>query len=151
MDTSIYSTLLTAHEHGVTTITVWCQFTLKNKNKTEYMIVSRRRTPATQLSPLLLEGQPLDQVELYSGVFLSHDLTWGEHVHSICSKARKILGLWSLQITLHQVLLYFNCTFPSLASPGQCGNLVLLVEEGLSGTWERSEFCMPHAHQSLGQ
>ena len=93
MDISNYSTLLTAHEHGVTTITVLCQLTLKNKNKTKYMIVSHKRTPATQSSPLLLEGQPLDQVDLYSGVFLSHDLSWDEHVHSICSKARKILGL----------------------------------------------------------
>ena len=29
----------------------------------------------------------------YLAVLLSHDLSWGEHVQSICSKARKILGL----------------------------------------------------------
>ena len=29
----------------------------------------------------------------YLGVLLSHDLSWGEHVQSVCSKARKILGL----------------------------------------------------------
>ncbi len=59
------------------------------------MIVSRRRTSSTPSSPLLLEGHPLDRVEMlkYLGVLLSHDLTWGEHVQSTCSKARKILGL----------------------------------------------------------
>ena len=29
----------------------------------------------------------------YLGVLLSHDLSWGEHVRAICSKARKILSL----------------------------------------------------------
>ena len=59
------------------------------------MIVSRRRTASTPSSPLLLEGHPLDQVKMfkYLGVLLSHDLSWGEHVQSVCSKARKILGL----------------------------------------------------------
>ena len=29
----------------------------------------------------------------YLGVFISHDLSWGEHIQSVCSKARRILGL----------------------------------------------------------
>ena len=29
----------------------------------------------------------------YLGVLLSHDLSWDEHVQSVCSRARKILGL----------------------------------------------------------
>lgn len=33
MDISNYSTLLTAHEHGVTTITVLCQLTLKKQKQ----------------------------------------------------------------------------------------------------------------------
>ena len=59
------------------------------------MIVSRRRTASTPSSPLLLEGHLLDQVKMfkYLGVLLSHDLSWGEHVQSVCSKAKKILGL----------------------------------------------------------
>ena len=70
-------------------------FLTLNRAKCKYMIVSRRRTTSTPSSPLLLEGHPLDQVKMfkYLGVLLSHDLSWGEHVQSVCSKARKILGL----------------------------------------------------------
>ena len=70
-------------------------FLTLNRTKCKYMIVSRKTNLSTPSSPLLLEGHPLDQVEMfqYLGVLLSHDLTWGEHVQSTCKKARKILGL----------------------------------------------------------
>ena len=59
------------------------------------MVVSRRRTASTPSQPLLLDNHPLDQVKMfkYLGVLLSHDLSWGEHVQSVRSRARKILGL----------------------------------------------------------
>ena len=66
-----------------------------NQAKCKYMIISRKRIPSVPSSPLLLEGHPLDQVNIfkYVGVLLSHDLSCSEHVQFICSKARKLLGL----------------------------------------------------------
>ena len=70
-------------------------FLALNRDKCKYMVVSRRRTASTPSQPLLLDNHPLDQVKMfkYLGVLLSHDLSWGEHVQSVCSRARKILGL----------------------------------------------------------
>ena len=70
-------------------------FLTLNRAKCKYMVVSRRRPPSTPTLTLLLEGHPLEQVKLfkYLGVFISHDLSWGEHIQSVCSKARRILGL----------------------------------------------------------
>ena len=73
-------------------------FLTLNRAKCKYMVVSRRRPPSTPTLTLLLEGHPLEQVKLFKylkslGVFISHDLSWGEHIQSVCSKARRILGL----------------------------------------------------------
>ena len=70
-------------------------FLALNRAKCKYMVVSRKRLPSTPPSPLLLEGHPMEQVKIfkYLGVLLSHDLSWCEHIQSVCSKARKILGL----------------------------------------------------------
>ena len=59
------------------------------------MIISRKRNPV-QPPQLILNGTPLDQVETfkYLGV-LSSELSWSLHTDSICTKARKRIGLFS--------------------------------------------------------
>ena len=57
----------------------------------------------------------------YLGVLLSHDLSWGEHVQSVCSKARKILGLlyrrfYNNAPSNSLVLLYLSFVRPHLNS-----------------------------------
>ena len=46
-------------------------------------------------SPLYLGETVLKQVETfkYLGVLLSSDISWSAHVQSVCSKARKLVGL----------------------------------------------------------
>ena len=66
-----------------------------NISKCKYMMISRRRTPEIQVPPLTLNGVPLERVETfkYLGLLLSSDLSWSNHIDSVCSRAKRILGL----------------------------------------------------------
>jgi len=65
-----------------------------NPSKCKYMTVSRKRKQ-TNIPPIFLEGSPLERVDTfkYLGVILSSDLSWTPHVESVCTKAKKLLGL----------------------------------------------------------
>ena len=58
-----------------------------NTSKCKYMIISRKRNPVTPTSPLLLNGTSMDEVEIfkYLGLLLSSDLSWNDHIDSMCS------------------------------------------------------------------
>ena len=64
-----------------------------NTSKCKSMVVSRRRNQ--HVTQLQLGNDVLEQVDsfIYLGVLLSSDLTWTPHIESICSKARKLVGL----------------------------------------------------------
>jgi hypothetical protein len=52
---------------------------------------------------LLLCGQPLQRVDTYKylGLLVSSDLSWSNHVSSICSKARKLLSILYRRFYMH--------------------------------------------------
>ena len=65
-----------------------------NSAKCKYMVISRKRRP-TYPGVLYLRDTPLEHLECfkYLGVILASDLSFSQHIDSVCSKARKILGL----------------------------------------------------------
>ena len=92
-----------------------------NESKCKVMQVSRKRSPLSPDTPLTLNGSILETVTSYKylGLLISSDLSWSGHIHSVCSKARKILGLlyrrfykFSDQATLLQ--LYLSLVRPHL-------------------------------------
>ena len=66
-----------------------------NTSNCKYMIVSRKQDPPLPESQLQLCGSLLERVERYKylGVLITSDLSWSPRVVSVCSKARRVLGL----------------------------------------------------------
>ena len=68
-----------------------------NRKKSKFMLVSRKRINVTTPPPLVLCNHIISRVYqfTYLGVLITFDLllTWGEHTHAVCTKARKMLGL----------------------------------------------------------
>ena len=91
-----------------------------NTTKCKYMLITRKKRPLNTPA-ILINGIPLDMVDSYKylGLLISSDLSWSHHIDSICSKARKILGLlyrrFSCDTEPHALLqLYLSLVRPHL-------------------------------------
>ena len=62
--------------------------------KCKSMVVSHKRLKA-QLPALVLLSSPIDRVDSndYLGLRIQCDLSWTDHIHNICSKARRLVGM----------------------------------------------------------
>ena len=59
------------------------------------MVVSRLKSRAQLVEPMLLLGEPIERVTSYKylGVILTDNLSWSMHIDRISSKARRLVGL----------------------------------------------------------
>ena len=73
-----------------------------NTQKCKFMRVTRKR-PGICPPTLYLCCQPLQEVDSYKylGILLSSDLSWAQHIQSICGKAKKLVGLIYRRFSQH--------------------------------------------------
>ena len=75
-----------------------------NPSKCKYMLLSKKNKPTKNPPVLTIDNIPIERTNShkYLGIVLTSNLTWSEHIHCICSKAKKLLGLLYRQF-------YKNC------------------------------------------
>ena len=86
-----------------------------NPSKCKYMLLSKKNKPTKKPPVLTIDNIPIERTNShkYLGIVLTSNLTWSEHIHCICSKAKKLLGLLYRQF-------YKNCDPTTLLSLYVC-------------------------------
>ena len=86
-------------QYNVNTLGAWSFTTLLKFNPStecKTMFISCRRLRRTEPSPLYLNGsliEAADYITEYLGISIASDLTWSQHIQSIISKTRRLVGL----------------------------------------------------------
>ena len=109
---------------------------------------------AKQVPPLILNGVPLERVETfkYLGLLLSSDLSWSNHVDSVCSRAKRILGLQYRQYYHHADSEAIRQLYISLVRPHlEYGSMVwILTHTKTKRPFERSRSLPAEWQQNAG-
>ena len=65
-----------------------------NSEKCKYMLITRKRSNSLTPPPLSLGPSIIERTYSYKylGVTISSNLSWSEHIHAICTKAKRLLG-----------------------------------------------------------
>ena len=92
------------------------------------MLLSRKHTPLHQ--PLMLKGNQLMFVDQYKylGLIFCPNLSWSEHINSICNKARRLIGLFYkkfYKFSNSQSLLKLYCSLLYSPPHGVCLNCLV--------------------------
>ena len=90
------------------------------------MHITKKNIRSQPASYLTLYGQPLERVNTYKylGLLLSSGLSWTQHIHNICTKANKLLGLPFFQFSTPASLfqMYISLVHPNLEYASQIWN-----------------------------
>ena len=80
-----------------------------NLEKCKYMVITRKRSNSLTPPPLSLGPSIIERTYSYKylGVTISSNLSWSEHIHVICTKAKRLLGFFTDTFTLMLTLLVF--------------------------------------------
>jgi exonuclease III len=116
-------------------LTKWLKFNkLKlNVSKTKYMIVTRRRVGAASHNALVIDNEPLEEVESikYLGVQIDNKLTFKKHLELVIKKmAKKIgfLGRISNKLTCRtKTMIYQSIIQPHI---DYCSSIIFMANEG---------------------
>ena len=79
----------------INAIAQWVDINLLQFNVQKCKSMKTTRKKQSISGDLKVDNQPLQHVDAYRylGLLISHDLSWSEHIRTICNKAKKLLGM----------------------------------------------------------
>ena len=107
-------------QEDINELAAWVTTSLLTFNavKYKYLLLSRRRNQA-EIPQLYLRENPLERVFKYKylGVIFTADLSWSEHIQSISSKAKRLLGVLYRQFYRYSSSSTLTTLYKSLIQP----------------------------------
>ena len=127
-----------------------------NIQKCNFIRVTRKRTGVCPPT-LYLCREPMQEVNSYKylGILLSSDLSWSQHIQSICGKARKLTGLIYRRFyqcsSLESLLqMYISLVRPHLEYASQVWN-TYIQDWGNKFPGGCAKICFKNAYKAMEQ